>query len=41
MLKLVMQLAGAAALCAAATLVHAQAYGAPITLEQEIGRAHV
>jgi uncharacterized protein GlcG (DUF336 family) len=34
MLRLAMQMAGAAALCAAATAAHAQAYGAPITLDQ-------
>ena len=33
-MKLAMQLAGAASLCAAATLAHAQAYGTPITLDQ-------
>jgi uncharacterized protein GlcG (DUF336 family) len=34
MLKLAMQLAGAAALGAVTTLANAQAYGAPITLDQ-------
>ena len=33
MLKFTVQLAGAASLCAAATLAQAQAYGLPITLE--------
>ena len=34
MLKLAAQMTSAAALCAAATLVQAQAYGPPITLDQ-------
>ena len=34
MLKLAVRMAGAASLCAAATLAQAQAYGPPITLEQ-------
>lgn len=33
-MKLAVQLAGAASLCAATTLAYAQAYGTPITLEQ-------
>ena len=34
MLKLAVQMAGAASLCAVATLAQAQAYGPPITLDQ-------
>jgi glc operon protein GlcG len=34
MLKLAVQMAGAASLCAVTTLAQAQAYGPPITLEQ-------
>jgi hypothetical protein len=36
MLKLAVQIVGAASLCAVATLAQAQAYGPPITLEQAI-----